>query len=112
MDERAFNKEYSAYFSKARNSHNIQFHHCRISGIKEDPQSGDLILQYAAPNGELQEEHFEMVVLATGLQPPESAKYLADNLGIELNQYGFCQTDLFSALSTSREGIFAAGGNR
>lgn len=109
MDERAFNKEYSAYFSKARNSHNIQFHHCRISGIKEDPQSGDLILQYATPNGELQEEHFEMVVLATGLQPPESAKYLADNLGIELNQYGFCQTDKFTPLQTTRPGVFVCG---
>ena len=109
MDERAFNKEYSAYFSKARNSHGIQFHNCRISEIKEDSASGDLIVHYAAPNGELHEERFDMVVLATGLQPPESAMYLAENLGIELNQYGFCQTDKFTPLQTTRPGVFVCG---
>ncbi|MES0359648.1 MAG: FAD-dependent oxidoreductase, partial [Anaerolineales bacterium] len=109
MDERAFNKEYSAYFSKARDSHGIQFHNCRISDIKEDSASGDLIVKYAAPNGELHEELFDMVVLATGLQPPESARYLAENLGIELNQYGFCQTDKFTPLQTTRPGVFVCG---
>jgi heterodisulfide reductase subunit A len=109
MDERAFNKEYSAYFSKARDSHNIEYNHCRISEIKEDPQTGDLILKYSTPNGEMREERFEMVVLATGLQPPESAGYLAENLGIELNQYGFCQTDKFTPLQTSRPGVFVCG---
>ena len=50
-----------------------------------------------------------MVVLATGLQPPESARYLAENLGIELNQYGFCQTDKFTPLQTTRPGVFVCG---
>jgi heterodisulfide reductase subunit A len=109
MDERAFNKEYSAYFSKARDSHGIQYNHCRVSEIKEDRETGDLILKYATPNGELLEDRFEMVVLATGLQPPESARYLADNLGIELNQYGFCQTDKFTPLQTTRPGVFVCG---
>ena len=109
MDERAFNKEYSAYFSKARDSHGIQYHNCRVSDIKEDPASGDLLVHYAAPNGELHQECFEMVVLATGLQPPESARYLAENLGIELNQYGFCQTDKFTPLQTTRPGVFVCG---
>ena len=109
MDERAFNKEYSAYFSKARNSHNIKYHHCRISNIKEDPQTGDLLLQFAGASGELQEERYEMVVLATGLQPPESARYLADSLGIELNPFGFCQTDKFTPLQTTRPGVFVCG---
>ena len=109
MDERAFNKEYSAYFSKARDQHGIEYNHCRVSEIKEDPRSGDLLVHFATPNGELHQEKFEMVVLATGLQPPESAKYLADNLGIELNQYGFCQTDKFTPLQTTRPGVYVCG---
>jgi len=109
MDERAFNKEYSAYFSKARDKHGIEYNHCRVSEIREDPASGDLLVQFATPNGELHQEKFEMVVLATGLQPPESAKYLADNLGIELNQYGFCQTDKFTPLQTTRPGVYVCG---
>jgi len=109
MDERAFNKEYSAYFATARQQHAIQYHHCRVSSIHEDPSTHDLILYSADPNGVLHEERFEMVVLATGLQPPESARDLAKNLGIELNQYGFCETDKFTPLQTTRPGVFVCG---
>lgn len=109
MDERAFNKEYSAYFAKARDKHNIRYHHCRVSAIQEDPATGDLLLQYASANGEMQQERFEMVVLATGLRPPDSAAYLASLLNIELNEYGFCKTDKFSPLQTTRPGVFVCG---
>jgi len=109
MDERAFNKEYSAYFSTARQQHGIQYNHCRVSSIQEDPSTHDLILYSADPNGKLRQERFEMVVLATGLQPPESARDLAKNLGIELNQYGFCETDKFTPLQTTRPGVFVCG---
>lgn len=109
MDERAFNKEYSAYFAKSRDQHGIAYNRCRISAIQEDPATHDLILHYAEPNGKLRQERFEMVVLATGLQPPESARQLADMLGIELNQHGFCYTDKFTPLQTSRPGVFVCG---
>jgi heterodisulfide reductase subunit A len=109
MDERAYNKEYSAYFSKARDKHEIDYKYCRISEIMEDPLSEDLLVQYATPDGELLQERYEMVVLATGLQPPESAKYLADNLGIALNQHGFCKTDKFTPLQTTQPGVYVCG---
>ena len=109
MDERAFNKEYSAYFSKARDKHGIQYYRCRVSSIEEDPLTHDLILHYAEPDGKLHQQRFEMVVLATGLQPPESARALADMLEIELNPYGFCQTDKFTPLQTTRPGVFVCG---
>lgn len=109
MDERAFNKEYSTYFTRARQSHGIHYIRCRVSQIHEDPSSGDLILRYAAPNGRLQEERFEMVVLATGLQPPDSAHHLAQTLNIELNEHGFCQTEKFTPLQTSHSGVFVCG---
>ena len=109
MDERAFNKEYSAYFATARDKHGIAYNRSRISDIREDPANHDLILQHAESNGKLRQERFEMVVLATGLQPPESARELADMLGIELNQHGFCTTDKFTPLQTSRPGVFVCG---
>lgn len=109
MDERAFNKEYHAYFTRARNEHAIAYHRCRISAIHEDPLTHDLILHYATPNGDLRQQRFEMVVLATGLQPPHSAGQLTEHLGIELNQYGFCQTDKFTPLQTTRPGVFVCG---
>jgi heterodisulfide reductase subunit A len=109
MDERAFNKEYSVYFAKARDRYGIQYTRCRISAITEDSRTHDLILHYAGPDGKQRQEIFQMVVLATGLQPPDSARELSSLLGIELNEYGFCQTDKFTPLQTTRPGVFVCG---
>jgi heterodisulfide reductase subunit A-like polyferredoxin len=109
MDERAFNKEYSSYFKTAKEKYGIRYTHCRVSAIQEDPNKNDLILQYVDDDGRLQEDRFEMVVLATGLQPPESAHLMAEIFGIELNEHGFCLTDKFTPLQTSRPGVFVCG---
>jgi len=109
MDERAFNKEYSTYFARAREQHGIRYAHCRISSIQEDPLTRDLILHYADPDGGLRQERVEMVVLATGLRPPDSARYFTQMLDLELNEYGFCNTDKFTPLQTTHSGVFVCG---
>jgi heterodisulfide reductase subunit A len=109
MDERAFNKEYSSYFAKARQEHHIEYTHCRVSAIQEDPDTHNLILHYFDLQGNNRQTTFEMVVLANGLQPPKDAHVLATQLGIDLNEYGFCLTDKFTPLQTSRPGVFVCG---
>jgi heterodisulfide reductase subunit A2 len=109
MDERAFNKEYHSYFATAREQHGVRYVRCRVSNVREDPNTRDLLLHYADANGQVHEERFESVVLATGLQPPDSAPWLAEALGIGLNEHGFCQTDKFTPLQTSRPGVFVCG---
>jgi heterodisulfide reductase subunit A len=109
MDERAFNKEYNTYFSRAREKHGIHYIRSRVSAIQEDPATGDLILHYANSDGRLHTEKFEMVVLATGLQPPDSARHFKDLLDLSLNEYGFCETDKFSPLQTTHSGVFVCG---
>jgi heterodisulfide reductase subunit A len=118
MDERAFNKEYNQYYLEARDEYKIKYTRCRISAIMEDPETGEVILQYpagreheeAAPGqGAVHEERFDMVVLAVGIQPPSGAVEIARKLGIDLNEYGFCETDKFAPLSTSRPGVFVCG---
>ncbi len=109
MDERAFNKEYSRYFATAREKYGVRYIRCRVSSIHEDPATRDLIVHYAGPDGQHHEERFEAIVLATGLQPPDSAQRLAELLSIELNEYGFCQTDKFTPLQTSCPGVFVCG---
>jgi heterodisulfide reductase subunit A len=54
-------------------------------------------------------EEFDMVVLATGMQPPKNVEKLAKTLRIKLNKYNFCETGSFSPVETSRPGIFACG---
>jgi len=118
MDERAFNKEYNQYYLEARDEHKIKYTRCRISALQEDPNTGEVILRYpvgreheeAAPGqGAVREERFDMVVLAVGIRPPSGAVEIARMLGIDLNEYGFCETDKFAPLSTSRPGVFVCG---
>ncbi len=109
MDERAFNKQNSTYFSKAHDRYGIHYVRCRVSSVQEDAATRNLVLHYADPGGQLHQEQFEMVVLATGLQPPDAARQLADILDIDLNPYGFCQTDKFTPLQTTRPGVFVCG---
>jgi len=118
MDERAFNKEYNQYYLDSRDHYGIKYTRCRISSVKEDPNTGEVILRYpagrehgeAAPGqGAVKEERFDMVILAVGIRPPEGAVEIANKLGIALNEYGFCETDKFAPLSTNRPGVFVCG---
>jgi heterodisulfide reductase subunit A len=109
MDERAFNKEFNAYYEAARKKFGVEYTRARVSSLKEDPATGDLILHYPGPDGQMIEDHFNMVVLSLGTVPPRSAKTLADELGIELNEYGFCETDKFTPLQTSAPGVYVCG---
>jgi heterodisulfide reductase subunit A len=118
MDERAFNKEYNLYYQQARDDFGINYTRCRISSVSQDPDTGEIVLRYpsgrrheeSAPGqGPVFEDRFDLLVLAVGIRPPAKAVEIAKLLGIELNQYGFCETDKFSPLSTSRPGVFVCG---
>jgi len=109
MDERAFNKEFNAYYEEARNKYQVEYTRCRISAVKEDPLTHDLILRYPDEEGRMREDRFDLVVLSLGSRPPDGARDLARVLGIDLNPYGFCETDKFNPLETSRPGIYVCG---
>jgi heterodisulfide reductase subunit A len=110
MDMRAFGKEFDDYYIRAENEHNIRFvKNNRISSIKEEPETNNLIVSYIS-GGNLVTESFDMVALAVGMTAPSDAKDLSKIMKIELNDYDFCSTDiLFSPLETSRLGIFVGG---
>jgi heterodisulfide reductase subunit A len=109
MDERAFSKEYTAYFEQSKDLWGVDYTRCRISEIKEDPSTNDLILHYHDEQGVLRRRRFDMVVLSVGSEPPPKAVALAEDMQIDLNEYGFCKTDKFEPLDTSRPGVFVAG---
>jgi len=54
-------------------------------------------------------EIFFGVVLSVGLTPPKEAKKLAGSLGIQLEEHGFCKTQLENPVQTSRPGVFVCG---
>jgi heterodisulfide reductase subunit A-like polyferredoxin len=109
MDMRAFSKGYWSYFERARDHYGIHYTRCRISNLKEDPETHNLIVRYQDEAGKLLSEEFDLVVLSVGMEISQSVRDLGQRLGIELDEYGFCHTVQFNPLETSRNGIYAVG---
>ncbi len=109
MDTRAYSKGYEEYYRRAEKKYGVQYTRCRISDLREDPDTHDLMLRYFDEQGRLQREHFDLVVLSVGLEISPQVRELGQRLGIELDEYGFCHTVQFNPLETSRAGIYAVG---
>jgi heterodisulfide reductase subunit A len=111
MDMRMYGKGLDAFYERARNA-GVKFVLSRISEIVREEETEDLNIKYITEDGALKKETFNLVVLPTGIKPSQGTFTLAKACGIMLNEYGFCDTDLFTPLSTNRNGIFVAGGFR
>jgi heterodisulfide reductase subunit A len=111
MDMRMYGKGLDAFYERARGA-GVKFVRSRISEIVCEEETEDLNIKYITEDGALKEETFNLVVLPTGISPSQGTFTLAQACGITLNEYSFCSTDLFTPLSTNRDGIFVAGGFR
>jgi len=109
MDIRAVGKEFEDYKIKAENEYGIRLvRGTRVAMVEEVSDSKDLLVRYSIGD-EILEETFDMVVLSAGLCSNKSGAELAGKLGVNLNKYGFCDTDPWNPLVTTREGIFVTG---
>ncbi len=128
MDTRAFSKGYEEYYRRAEKKYGVKYTRCRISALKEDPATRNLILRWQTADGRsawqiadsdqpsavshppsIVEEQFDLVVLSVGMEISDSVKALGRDLGLELDPYGFCHTTFFDPLQSSRPGIYVAG---
>ena len=109
MDIRAHGKDFDQYYERAKNQNGVRYIKSMPSRIVQMPGTMNPRVRFLDESGKLSEEEFDLVVLAVGLEPSKSAVQSARQLGVELNDYGFCATDRSSPLSTSRPGVFVAG---
>jgi heterodisulfide reductase subunit A len=109
IDIRAHGKNFDKYVDRAKDEYGIQFTRCRIASIQEHSHTKDLILRYQTKEGAVTEEVFQLVVLATGFQPSTQLHDLAQTIGVNLDDYGFCQTSEILPLETSRPGVYVCG---
>lgn len=109
IDIRAYGKGFEEYYLRAQEL-GIEFLRGKIALINEDPRTKNLIISYEnTETGEFTKENFDMVVLSIGLQPSNSAIDLSKKLGISLNKYNFCSTNVFTPLETNKHGIYVCG---
>ena len=113
MDLRAFGKDFDKYYERARDEYGVRFVRSRVAKVDESTSdngsSGKLRVTYVDERDQLTHEEFDMVVLSVGLEPSEGTKELIRKLKLRKGEGGFCYTDEFAPLSSSREGIYVCG---
>jgi heterodisulfide reductase subunit A len=109
MDMRAFGKEFDDYYHRARDEYGVRYTRIRVADVDEKTGKHDLLITYREEDGNLKQEQFDMVVLATGLHSPAGSEELAGTFGFETNEFGFCKTKRFSPLDTTKDGIYVCG---
>jgi heterodisulfide reductase subunit A-like polyferredoxin len=109
MDVRAFGKEFDNYVNRARDEHGVKYIRAMPSRVVEMPGTKNTRVRYFDEQGREQQQEFDMVVLSVGLRPNASVKAMAERLGLDLNRFGFCQTDRRTPLAASRPGVYVAG---
>jgi len=111
MDMRAFGKGFDAYFERGKEK-GIQYIPCRISGLEEDPETKDILIQYESSDeghSVNKEERVDLAILSIGMSALPDAQRFAEASGIELDLHQFCFTRDFQPVETSRPGVFACG---
>jgi heterodisulfide reductase subunit A len=109
IDMRAFGKEFDNYYTRAQRDYGVRYIRSMVSSVKELQQTKNLLLGYTDEAGRKVEEEFDLVVLSVGLEPPKGGAELAERLKLELEEHGFCRTNLDNPLATTRPGVFVCG---
>ncbi|MBW2467545.1 MAG: CoB--CoM heterodisulfide reductase iron-sulfur subunit A family protein, partial [Deltaproteobacteria bacterium] len=106
MDIRTQGKDFDAAQKRAEDK-GIKFVRAKVADVM--PWGDHLRLTYSTLDRKHSFEPYDMVVLSVGLESPPDAEKLADMAGFNLNKYNFCDTDTFTPLATSKEGVLVAG---
>ena len=109
MDMRTHGKEFERFYDNAREKHGVRFIRSKVHSVTPVGDTDDLEIRYVTDEGELKTEIFDLIVLSVGLQISPEVVDLADRLGIDTTPGNFCQTQTFSPVETSREGVFVCG---
>jgi heterodisulfide reductase subunit A len=109
MEMRAFGKDFDKYVDRAKNDYDVRYQRAMISAVREEVDTGNLILRYAKEDGTLVDETFDLVVLSIGFEPHADALEFANIFGIEPNPYRFAKTTQFKPVDTTRPGVYVTG---
>ncbi|UCG44458.1 MAG: FAD-dependent oxidoreductase [candidate division WOR-3 bacterium] len=109
MDMRCFGKDFEAYYQRAKKEYGIQYRRCKVSDLKRDKQTEDLVISFETEDGELVEETYDMVVVSTALTADPKVSEMARGLGLDVDDQGFVKTDARMPMRSTREGVFVCG---
>ncbi len=107
IDIRAPVKEFDKVLEEAVSKYNLKIVKSRPGKIYREKDK--ISIHYIDEKGKLQKELFDMVILASGLSPPEDVEKIAKNFKIELNEFNFAKTNPLNPVETTQSGIYVIG---
>ncbi|MDD5092929.1 MAG: CoB--CoM heterodisulfide reductase iron-sulfur subunit A family protein [Dehalococcoidia bacterium] len=108
-DIRAYGKGFERYYERAKAMPGVRYIWNMPAITREIPGSKNIAIRYVVNGKETKEEEFDLVVLSVGLCSTPGIKELANKLSVDIDKYGFCKTDNFTPVETSRPGIYVSG---
>jgi len=109
IDIRAQGKGFDRFYERSISENDVRYVRSMISRVIPNPEDDTLSISYAAPDHQIRHETYDLVVLSVGLCPNPSFVQLAQRLGLQLNEHGFCATDPLDLVATSRPGVYVCG---
>ena len=109
IDIRAQGKGFDRYYERAKKDHGVRYMRSLLSRVAENPKTHNLQISYIDESNTFQTEEFDLVILSVGLKAHSESKEIARVLGIETNQFGFCESPSLNVVGTSQPGIFVSG---
>ena len=110
MDVRAFGKEFDSYVNRARDEHGVKYIRAIPSRVVEMPGTKNPRVRYFDEDGDANSSRSSTWwCSAWGMRFPPSVRQTAGRLGVELNEFGFAQTERLAPLATSKPGLYVAG---
>jgi len=109
MDMRTHGKDFERFYNDAKEKHGVRCIRSRIHSIEPIPNSDDLLIPYVGEDGRMVHETFDMVVLSVGLEISPEVMELAKKLDLNMTKGGFCETESFHPVSSSKDGIYVCG---
>ncbi len=112
IDVRAFGKGFEDFYRRSTGLPRLRYVRGKPSKVTEDPETGDLLLNYEdGDTGKIERVPVDMVVLSSALVPSEGTAELARVLGIEVDADGYLKSKdpCGYPLESTRPGIYLAG---
>lgn len=111
-DIRAFGKGFREFANRAEREWGVKYFRAKPSEMREDPKTKDILLKYEDTlTGEMKTLQVDLVVLCTGLVPPQDNRKLAETLGVKVDEFGFFEVpnQLQTPLDATSPGVFLCG---
>jgi len=112
IDRKVYGKGFQEFLNRAEEHWGVKYIRGRPGHIREDRQTGDLILRYEnTVTREIEEFHADLVVLCIALLPRADNMNLAELLGVKTDLYGFFEgkDPTCARVSTNAPGVFICG---